>query len=59
LKDNYGITIAYEAEMANDAFRCSIPTDNIDFFFTNILPGYYDVDTTQRKNNLIRVHQKN
>jgi ferric-dicitrate binding protein FerR (iron transport regulator) len=59
LKDNYGITIAYEEEMAKDAFRCSIPTDNIDFFFTNILPGYYDVDTTQRKNNLIRVHQKN
>lgn len=59
LKDNYGITIEYEEEMAKDAFRCSIPTDNIDFFFTNILPGYYEVDTTQRKNNLIRVHEKN
>ena len=59
LKDNYGITIEYDEEMADDAFKCTIPTDNIDFFFTNILAGYYQVDTSQRNDNVIRVYEKN
>lgn len=56
LEDNYGLKIEFAEGIAQERFTGTIPTDNIDIFFT-ILSESLDVDITSH-NDLIKVNYK-
>jgi ferric-dicitrate binding protein FerR (iron transport regulator) len=57
LEDNYGLKIEFGEGIAQERFTGTIPTDNVDIFFT-ILSESLDISIT-KNNNLIKVNYKN
>lgn len=57
LEDNYGLKIEFAEGIARERFTGTIPTDNVDIFFT-ILSESLDVNIT-REDTLVKINNKN